>query len=78
MVFGGTDRLAEQVANTLRVMDGTLYVVLTSCVTEMIGDDVGARSSCPWPNKACPSSGPKPAAFAATPITATNLCWKAC
>jgi nitrogenase molybdenum-iron protein beta chain len=42
VVFGGGDRLAEQVTNTLEVMDGSLYVVLTSCVTEMIGDDVGA------------------------------------
>jgi nitrogenase molybdenum-iron protein beta chain len=42
VVFGGGERLAEQVANTLQVMDGALYIVLTSCVTEMIGDDVGA------------------------------------
>ncbi|HWR30313.1 MAG TPA: nitrogenase component 1 [Negativicutes bacterium] len=40
VVFGGADRLSEQVDNTLKVMDGDLYFVLTSCVTEIIGDDV--------------------------------------
>jgi nitrogenase molybdenum-iron protein beta chain len=42
VVFGGADRLKEQIENTFDVMDGDLYVVLTSCVTEMIGDDVRA------------------------------------
>lgn len=41
VVFGGTDRLTEQLINTQKVMDGDLYIVLTSCVTEMIGDDIG-------------------------------------
>lgn len=40
VVFGGAGRLAEQISNTFKVVDGKLYVVLTSCVTEMIGDDV--------------------------------------
>jgi nitrogenase molybdenum-iron protein beta chain len=40
VVFGGVDRLAEQIRATFEVMSGKLYVVLTSCVTEMIGDDV--------------------------------------
>ena len=40
IVFGGTDRLAEQIRTTLEVMEGRLFVVLTSCVTDMIGDDV--------------------------------------
>ncbi|MBM7865597.1 hypothetical protein GTO89_02220 [Heliobacterium gestii] len=39
VVFGGVDRLRQQIANTVEVMDGELYVVLTSCVTEVIGDD---------------------------------------
>ncbi len=40
IVFGGENRLAEQVKNTLKVMDGDLYVVVTGCMVEMIGDDV--------------------------------------
>ena len=42
VVFGGAERLREQITNTLDVMDGRLFVVLTGCVTEVIGDDVKA------------------------------------
>ena len=40
IVFGGEERLAEQIENTLKVMDGDLYFVVTGCMVEMIGDDV--------------------------------------
>ena len=40
IVFGGEERLAEQIANTIEVMDGDLYFVVTGCMVEMIGDDV--------------------------------------
>jgi nitrogenase molybdenum-iron protein beta chain len=40
VVFGGDSRLREQIENTLKIMDGSLYAVLTSCVTEIIGDDI--------------------------------------
>ena len=40
VVFGGADRLREQIAGTLEVMDGRFFVVLTGCVSEVIGDDV--------------------------------------
>lgn len=40
VVFGGEERLREQIASTLEVMDGDLYVVVTGCMVEMIGDDV--------------------------------------
>ncbi|MFT3982776.1 MAG: nitrogenase component 1 [Lachnospiraceae bacterium] len=39
IVFGGVDRLQEQIKNTLELIDGKLYVVATGCMTEMIGDD---------------------------------------
>ncbi|MDR2005770.1 MAG: hypothetical protein LBP78_00785 [Acidaminococcales bacterium] len=39
IVFGGEERLREQIATTLEVMDGDLYVVLSGCMVEMIGDD---------------------------------------
>ncbi|MEA4924580.1 MAG: nitrogenase component 1 [Syntrophomonadaceae bacterium] len=42
IVFGGDRRLREQIQNTLEIMDGKLFVVITSCVTEIIGDDVRA------------------------------------
>lgn len=40
VVFGGEERLREQIQATLEVMDGDLYVVVTGCMVEMIGDDV--------------------------------------
>lgn len=40
IVFGGEDRLYEQVENTLKVMDGDLYFIVSGCMVEMIGDDV--------------------------------------
>jgi nitrogenase molybdenum-iron protein beta chain len=40
VVFGGDSRLREQIKNTLKIMDGSIYAVLTSCVTEVIGDDI--------------------------------------
>ncbi|MDR1045172.1 MAG: hypothetical protein LBP33_08655 [Candidatus Adiutrix sp.] len=39
-VFGGEERLREQIASTMEIMDGDLYVVLSSCMVEMIGDDI--------------------------------------
>lgn len=45
IVFGGDQRLREQIQNTLQIMDGKLYIVITSCVTEIIGDDVKALVS---------------------------------
>ena len=40
VVFGGDDRLREQIDNTIRIMDGKIFAVLSGCVTEVIGDDV--------------------------------------
>ncbi|MDR1328516.1 MAG: hypothetical protein LBK23_02820, partial [Oscillospiraceae bacterium] len=39
VVFGGEDRLYEQIENTLFALDGDLYVVVTGCQVEIIGDD---------------------------------------
>jgi nitrogenase molybdenum-iron protein beta chain len=45
VIFGGMNRLKQQIRNTLQIMDGCLYVVITSCVTEVIGDDVQSAVS---------------------------------
>ncbi|MDR1640574.1 MAG: hypothetical protein LBT59_12820 [Clostridiales bacterium] len=42
IVFGGEDRLSEQIEHTLKALDGDLYVVLTGCQVEIIGDDAVA------------------------------------
>ncbi len=41
VVFGGEDKLRETIGNTLKVMDGDLYVVMTGCTADIVGDDVG-------------------------------------
>lgn len=40
VIFGGEERLRETVENALRVVDADLYVVLTGCTPEIVGDDV--------------------------------------
>lgn len=40
VVFGGEPRLKEQIENTIDLIDGDRYVVLTGCTSELIGDDV--------------------------------------
>jgi len=42
VVFGGTSRLREQLKNTVKVLRGDLYVVVTGCVPEVVGDDIQA------------------------------------
>jgi len=42
IVFGGEGRLREQIKTTLEIMDGDIYVVMTGCMVEMIGDDLDA------------------------------------
>jgi len=42
IVFGGTARLREQIKNTVKVQPADLYVVLTGCAPEIVGDDVPA------------------------------------
>ncbi|MDR3288459.1 MAG: hydrogenase [Peptococcaceae bacterium] len=39
IVFGGEDRLRETIENSLKIIDADLYVVLTGCSAEIIGDD---------------------------------------
>ncbi|MDR1677798.1 MAG: hypothetical protein LBS44_05330, partial [Deltaproteobacteria bacterium] len=42
IVFGGVEKLQTEISNTLKLIDGQLYVVLTGCMTEIIGDDAQA------------------------------------
>lgn len=39
IVFGGEDKLVGQIESTLKYIKGDLYIVVTGCQTEMIGDD---------------------------------------
>ena len=42
VVFGGEPRLREQIKNTIELIKGDKYIVLTGCIAELIGDDVKA------------------------------------
>jgi len=44
VVFGGGSRLREQLKNTVKVVSADLFVVLTGCATEMVGDDIRAMT----------------------------------
>jgi nitrogenase molybdenum-iron protein beta chain len=44
IIFGGASRLREQIKNTLKVVNGDLYIVLNSCESAMVGDDVEAMT----------------------------------
>ena len=40
VIFGGAKRLETQINSTLEVMKGELFIVLTACMTDIIGEDV--------------------------------------
>jgi nitrogenase molybdenum-iron protein beta chain len=40
VIFGGGSRLREQIKNTVKVIAGDLYVTLSGCAPELVGDDV--------------------------------------
>ncbi len=44
VVFGGSSRLREQLKNTVKIVEGDLYLIVTGCSTEMVGDDVPAMN----------------------------------
>ncbi|EDK34797.1 Nifk6 [Clostridium kluyveri DSM 555] len=39
VIFGGEGKIKETIENALKVIDADLYVVLTSCSSEIVGDD---------------------------------------
>lgn len=42
VVFGGEERLAEQIESTLKALEADLYIVVSGCQVEIIGDDTVA------------------------------------
>jgi len=42
VVFGGETRLRELIESSLKIIDADLFVVLTGCVGDLVGDDVGS------------------------------------
>ena len=44
VIFGGASRLREQIKKTIKVVNGDLYLVLNSCESAMVGDDIAAMT----------------------------------
>ena len=45
IVFGGEKKLDETVDGALKVLNGELYVILTGCTADIVGDDVDSIAS---------------------------------
>jgi nitrogenase molybdenum-iron protein beta chain len=45
IVYGGENRLKEVIEGSFKVIDADLYVVLTGCTSDIVGDDVGRVTS---------------------------------
>ncbi len=45
VVFGGVKKLETTIEHALKVIDADLYVVLTGCIPEIVGDDTGEAVS---------------------------------
>jgi nitrogenase molybdenum-iron protein beta chain len=41
-VFGGEERLDELIESTLKLIKSDLFVVVTGCIADLVGDDVGS------------------------------------
>lgn len=65
IVYGGEHRLKEVIEGSFRVIDADLYVVLTGCTSDIVGDDVG-RVTADYQNLAGQLYLLKPAALKAT------------
>jgi len=42
VVFGGEKKLKDVIEGAFKVIDADLYVVLTGCTSDIVGDDVGS------------------------------------
>ncbi len=42
VVFGGSNKLEKLIESTFKILDGDIYVVLTGCTSDVIGDDIAS------------------------------------
>lgn len=40
VIFGGAERLTELIESTVKILDADLFVVVTGCISDLVGDDV--------------------------------------
>jgi nitrogenase molybdenum-iron protein beta chain len=62
VIFGGEKKLRATVDGTLKVMDGSLYVILAGCSAGIIGDDV-KQIACEFADEGYPVVGVDTAGF---------------
>ncbi|MDR3516693.1 MAG: nitrogenase component 1 [Azospirillaceae bacterium] len=53
VVFGGAERLTALIEASLKILDADLFVVLTGCISDLVGDDVAAVIS-PFQHRGVP------------------------
>lgn len=42
VVFGGVERLRELIESSVKILDADLFVVLTGCIPDIVGDDISS------------------------------------
>jgi len=53
VIFGGGERLDELIDSALKILDADLFVVLTGCISDLVGDDIGGVVS-PYQRRGVP------------------------
>jgi nitrogenase molybdenum-iron protein beta chain len=76
VVFGGNERLDELIKASLKVMRGDLFVVLTGCIGELVGDDVGSVVS-PFQQRGVPIAYAETGGFKGNNFTGHELVTRA-
>jgi nitrogenase molybdenum-iron protein beta chain len=61
VIFGGTSRLREQLKNTIKVMEGKFFLIISGCAPTLVGDDSAAMAKeindQGWPTTSVQASG---------------------
>jgi nitrogenase molybdenum-iron protein beta chain len=74
-VFGGLNNMIDGLANTYNLYKPEMIAVSTTCMAEVIGDDLNAfiktsrRRDRSRPSSTCPSPTPRPSSAATSPAT---------
>ena len=62
IVFGGIQKLRDTISGALKIIDADLYVVLTGCTSEIVGDD-SVSTAAEFADKGYPVVGAETAGF---------------
>lgn len=76
VIFGGGDRLDELIGSTLKILDADLFVVLTGCISDLVGDDIGGVVT-PYQRKGVPIAFAETGGFRGNNFTGHELVTRA-